>query len=95
MNDKQGKLILSFDSNGGKTVWLLTQQQDIGVAVYSEKSAVTIGTVSHISRLIEHGQVFEGTVHLSGAAKNKIPETVKYTFKVDPVEESSRPSILL
>lgn len=94
MNDKQGKLILSLEPNGGKSVWLLTQQQDIGVAVYSEKSNVTIGTVSHIKRLIEYGELFEGTVHLSGAAKNKPTETVKYTFKVEPTEDISKPLIL-
>lgn len=91
MKDQQGKLIFLPEPSGGSTVWLLTQQPNIGVAVYSNKSNVTIGTISHIRNATEHGEIFEGTVHLSCTDhnKNSIKERVKYTFRVDPADEES------
>lgn len=96
MNEQQGKLITSFEPNGGKTVWLMTQQPHVGVAVYCEKSTVTVGTVSHIQKISEYGEIFEGTVHLSCTNEKKQIENVKYTFKVNPIEHAtSITSILL
>lgn len=84
----QGNLLTFTETGNKRVVWLMTQQPDIGVVVYTDKGAsVSIGSFANIQPILKNTEIFEGTVRLSNSNQEKKEKDKKdFTFKVDPPE---------
>lgn len=74
-----------------RVVWLVSQQDDIGTIVYSERSGFKVGALMFIGEengLASRCELFNGSITLTSKSENSQDNSPLnyYTFKTTPLE---------